>query len=74
MLAGPEEEYELRTKAVAGSCITDSDIPPRRVWDLYANRVLPYHAIKPTCILLKCQHGTIDQLRLGTREKPVFHE
>ena len=42
-----EDDHKLRTEAVAGSHITKSNIPPRRVWDLYANRVLPYHAIMP---------------------------
>ena len=42
-----DEDYKLRAEAVVGSYITKSEIPPRRVWDLYANRVLPYHAMKP---------------------------
>ena len=36
-------DYELRSGAVRGSCIQDADIPPRRVWDLWSNRVLPFH-------------------------------
>ena len=48
-----EEDYKIRTEAVVGSYITKSNIPPRRVWDLYSNRVLPYHAIRP-----KVEYGT----------------
>ena len=42
-----EEDYKLRAEAVVGSHVTRSSIPPRRVWDLYSNRVLPYYAIEP---------------------------
>lgn len=42
-----QEDYDLRSAAVTGNRIINSHIPPRRVWDLYANRVLPYHALKP---------------------------
>ncbi|GJE88345.1 HET-like protein [Phanerochaete sordida] len=28
-----------------GSYIRNSHVPPRRVWDLYSNRVLPYHVL-----------------------------
>ncbi len=36
-----EEEDRRRRQNVRGR-ITTPDIPPRRVWDLYANRVVPY--------------------------------
>ena len=42
-----QNDYKLRSSAITTNHITKSDIPPRRVWDLYANRVLPYHAMKP---------------------------
>ena len=42
-----QDNYKLRAEVVVGSHITKPNIPPRRVWDLYANRVLPYHAMKP---------------------------
>ena len=40
------QDYELRSTAISGSRVKNPNIPPRRVWDLYANRVLPYHAMK----------------------------
>ena len=39
------EDYKIQTEAVVGNHVTKSNIPPRRVWDLYTNRVLPYHAM-----------------------------
>ena len=38
----------LRREAIRDSCIQDSDVPPRRVWDLFSNRVLPFHAVPDT--------------------------
>ena len=38
----------LRNGAIRESRIEDSHIPPRRVWDLYSNRVLPYHVLPET--------------------------
>ena len=40
-----EEDRALRQSAMNGVCIVDPRIPPRRVWDLYSNRVLPYYAL-----------------------------
>ncbi|GJF00582.1 hypothetical protein PsYK624_168750 [Phanerochaete sordida] len=37
-------EY-TRSNAIRGQCIIDSDIPARRIWDLYSNRVLPFHVL-----------------------------
>ena len=39
------EDDEIRRNAVDRSCITNSRIPPRRVWDLFSNRVLPFSAL-----------------------------
>ncbi|KAK0231865.1 hypothetical protein EDD85DRAFT_849070 [Armillaria nabsnona] len=36
-----ERDKEKRQKALVDSRIVDPHIPPRRVWDLYSNRVLP---------------------------------
>ncbi|KAK0506456.1 hypothetical protein EDD18DRAFT_1240950 [Armillaria luteobubalina] len=36
------KDRELRRKAVKGSRIVDPSIKPRRVWDLYSNRVVPW--------------------------------
>ena len=38
-------DEELRRNAVHGDHIVNPDIPPRRVWDLYSNRVVPFYAV-----------------------------
>lgn len=41
-------QRELRAQwdnAVRDFCITDARLPPRRVWDLFSNRVLPFHVL-----------------------------
>ncbi|EKM55960.1 uncharacterized protein PHACADRAFT_209466 [Phanerochaete carnosa HHB-10118-sp] len=40
-----KELRKLRNNAIQGSCITDSRLPPRRIWDLFSNRVLHLHAL-----------------------------
>ena len=47
MLDRQDEVQRRRDEATDGSCIRDSQFPPRRVWDLYSNRVLPFHVIPP---------------------------
>ncbi|KAK0433533.1 hypothetical protein EV421DRAFT_1427413 [Armillaria borealis] len=37
-----EEDREERRKALVGNRIVNTWLPPRRVWDLYSNRVVPY--------------------------------
>ncbi len=37
-----EKDREERRKALTGNRIVNPDLPPRRVWDLYSNRVVPY--------------------------------
>ncbi|EKM56423.1 uncharacterized protein PHACADRAFT_91853 [Phanerochaete carnosa HHB-10118-sp] len=45
-VAARKDELEaIRHNAIRDSCIQNSNIPPRRVWDLYSNRVLPLHAV-----------------------------
>ncbi|KAK0506499.1 hypothetical protein EDD18DRAFT_1342867 [Armillaria luteobubalina] len=36
------EDMNRRKNALAGSRIVETDIEPRRVWDLYSNRVVPW--------------------------------
>ncbi|KAK0506548.1 hypothetical protein EDD18DRAFT_1325746 [Armillaria luteobubalina] len=36
------EDINLRQQAVVGSRIVNTDVNPRRVWDLYSNRVVPW--------------------------------
>ncbi|KAK0230046.1 hypothetical protein IW262DRAFT_1488509 [Armillaria fumosa] len=37
-----EKDREMRSNVLADGRITKRDVPPRRVWDLYANRVVPH--------------------------------
>ena len=43
-----QADSELRSKAIDSNRITTRRIPPRRIWDLYANRVLPFYAVAST--------------------------
>lgn len=43
------EDIELRRQAMDSFSITKPNIPPRRVWDLYSNRVLPFSALPLGC-------------------------
>ncbi|EKM53757.1 uncharacterized protein PHACADRAFT_198179 [Phanerochaete carnosa HHB-10118-sp] len=45
-LAGDQKKDRLaRQNALVDGYICNSEVPPRRVWDLYSNRVLPLYAI-----------------------------
>ncbi|KAK0478860.1 hypothetical protein IW261DRAFT_1481286 [Armillaria novae-zelandiae] len=37
-----ENDREMRKSAIVGNRITRRGVVPRRIWDLYANRVVPY--------------------------------
>ncbi|KAK0467626.1 hypothetical protein IW261DRAFT_1573800 [Armillaria novae-zelandiae] len=37
-----EKDWEMRKNVLADGKITKRNVPPRRVWDLYANRVVPF--------------------------------
>ncbi|GJE89210.1 hypothetical protein PsYK624_053050 [Phanerochaete sordida] len=39
------DDEDMRRRAVRDWCLLRSEIPPRRVWDLRSNRVLPYAAV-----------------------------
>ncbi|KAK0504505.1 hypothetical protein EDD18DRAFT_505469 [Armillaria luteobubalina] len=41
------KDREMRRKVLVDGKITERDVPPRRVWDLYANRVIPYWVARP---------------------------
>ena len=41
-----QKDFEFRAAAIRSDGINPR-VPPRRIWDLYANRVLPYHALAP---------------------------
>ena len=36
----------MREQAIRGDSIVQRDIPPRRLWDLFSNRVIPYYVLK----------------------------
>ncbi|GJE95224.1 hypothetical protein PsYK624_114050 [Phanerochaete sordida] len=38
-------DAEFRAISHGNHFISNASIPPRRIWDLYSNRVLPYHAL-----------------------------
>lgn len=40
-----EEDLELRRRAIDSDRVVNPKIPPRRIWDLYSNRVLPFYAL-----------------------------
>ncbi|PBK64651.1 hypothetical protein ARMSODRAFT_978903 [Armillaria solidipes] len=42
LLRHEENDREMRQKALVGNRIVDTYLPPRRVWDLYSNRVVPW--------------------------------
>ncbi|SJL13358.1 uncharacterized protein ARMOST_16800 [Armillaria ostoyae] len=42
LCANEEEDRKMRRKVLIDGRITKRDVPPRRVWDLCANRVVPY--------------------------------
>ncbi len=39
------KDQDIRKRLLADNKIIDGDAPPRRVWDLYANRVVPYWVV-----------------------------
>ncbi|GJE97759.1 hypothetical protein PsYK624_139800 [Phanerochaete sordida] len=42
-----KRDLELRRYTISENCISPSRIPPRRLWDLCSNRVLPVYALDP---------------------------
>lgn len=40
-----KRDFKLRSSAIDSNRIMDPKVPPRRVWDLYSNRVLPFYAV-----------------------------
>ncbi|KAK0466570.1 hypothetical protein IW261DRAFT_1346614 [Armillaria novae-zelandiae] len=43
---GRKKDEDIRQKALVGDRVIDTQIPPRRVWDLYSNRVVPCWVMK----------------------------
>ncbi|KAK0445311.1 uncharacterized protein EV420DRAFT_1720606 [Desarmillaria tabescens] len=42
LLCEKQRDEKMRSQVIADDMITERNMPPRRVWDLYANRVVPY--------------------------------
>ncbi|KAK0458763.1 uncharacterized protein EV420DRAFT_1308266 [Desarmillaria tabescens] len=60
-----EEDREMRRKALVGNRIVKPHLPPRRVWDLYNNRVVPWWCTGlirvRTCKLQPISHAWMDE-------------
>ncbi|KAK0474695.1 hypothetical protein EDD18DRAFT_1339112 [Armillaria luteobubalina] len=54
-----EEDRELRRRALAGNMIVNPNLDPRRVWDLYSNRVVPYWAVEK--LTRPISHAWVDE-------------
>ncbi|KIP08991.1 hypothetical protein PHLGIDRAFT_350085 [Phlebiopsis gigantea 11061_1 CR5-6] len=39
------QDTYMREQAIRGDTIIQRDIPPRRLWDLFSNRVIPFHVL-----------------------------
>ncbi|PBK81264.1 hypothetical protein ARMGADRAFT_783206 [Armillaria gallica] len=59
------EDRECRRKALVGNRIVEPNLPPRRVWDLYSNRVVPsWIILNETSFLLwttPISHAWVDE-------------
>ncbi|KAK0449091.1 uncharacterized protein EV420DRAFT_1312942 [Desarmillaria tabescens] len=56
-----EEDRKRRQKALKGNRIVDPKLPPRRVWDLYSNRVVPYWATNSSRWGCPISHAWVDE-------------
>lgn len=52
-----EEDQRERREALNGNCIVHPHTSPRRVWDLYSNRVVPTWATSPSKELAPISHA-----------------
>ncbi|SJL15041.1 uncharacterized protein ARMOST_18523 [Armillaria ostoyae] len=55
------EDLKMRQDVFAGNQIVNPNMPPRRVWDLYSNRVIPYWVIKSEQWLWGISHAWVDE-------------
>ncbi|KAK0222789.1 hypothetical protein EDD85DRAFT_859690 [Armillaria nabsnona] len=55
------KDQEKRQKALPDTRIINPKIPPRRVWDLYSNRVVPYWVIQRPKQLWAISHAWMDE-------------
>ncbi|KAK0198111.1 hypothetical protein F5146DRAFT_1157673 [Armillaria mellea] len=61
------KDINWRRKAVKGSRIVDPRIKPRRVWDLYSNRVVPWWSCEQSEADFKFQYDHVNV------ERPISH-
>ncbi|SJL17276.1 uncharacterized protein ARMOST_20823 [Armillaria ostoyae] len=59
-----EKDKEKRQEALVGNQIIDPHLPPRRVWDLYSNRVVPSWI---------SDASSVPQLMIITKPVPISH-
>ncbi len=55
------KDQEKRQKALPDTRIINPKMPPRRVWDLYSNRVVPYWVIQRPKQLWAISHAWMDE-------------
>ncbi len=57
-----EEDREMRRNVLVDGRITNRTVPPRLVWDLYANRVVPYWVVGTIpCKIWGISHAWVDR-------------
>ncbi|SJL03714.1 uncharacterized protein ARMOST_07071 [Armillaria ostoyae] len=65
------EDMKMRQDAFVGNRIVNPNMPPRRVWDLYSNRVVPYWIIKSEQWLWGISHAWMDEGDLDRVETTI---
>ncbi|KAK0238830.1 hypothetical protein EDD85DRAFT_951051 [Armillaria nabsnona] len=66
------EDTKMRQDAFVGNRIVNPNMPPRRVWDLYSNRVVPYWIIgKSEQWLWGISHAWMDERDRDRVETPI---
>ncbi|PBK62312.1 hypothetical protein ARMSODRAFT_1089200 [Armillaria solidipes] len=56
-----EEDREMRREVLVHDRITRWNVPPRRVWDLYANRVVPWWVVNGYSCAWGISHAWVDE-------------
>ncbi len=56
-----EKDKKRRAKALVGNWIVDPDLPPRCVWDLYSNRVVPSWITDGLLMAQPISHAWVDE-------------
>ncbi|KAK0498057.1 hypothetical protein EDD18DRAFT_1351897 [Armillaria luteobubalina] len=61
LYTGKKKDKDMRQRALVGNSIMDIKIPPRHVWDLYSNRVVPCWVIKNKQWPKPISHAWVDE-------------